>query len=294
MLGPTPIVMAPLKRVAVKPRFTMRRLTRLAVWGSVAATALLAAVLSGRGDVGSQRVAAALSSLHLASLRPLKQDHATAEITAQIPDRSGSQSPEQEPAISDLANTVHSLAQDRDHILVRLAAVEHNLDDMTGSVAHQIEAAKTASQPPADDGPAVAAAVGSATVAATPTASTAAAPTMPAPAIAATPPAPAATAATTSVQTPATEYAVDLGGASFIQALNTRWAEVHAAHPQLFEGLKPVVTLKETARTRHVELRLLVGPLPNVEAASRLCASLATLRPPCRPTKLDGPHLALR
>lgn len=305
MLGPAPIVMAPAKRMAAKPSFTTRRLVRLALWGSLATAALLVAVVSGRGDIGPQRVVAALSSLHLASLWPLHRDRAAGEVTVRIPDRSGSQPPEQEPAINELANTVRGLAQDRDRILVRLAAVEHNLDDVTGSVARQIEAAKTASktasQPPADTEPTAATAAGSAPAAAMPIVEIAAPPALQPPAVAATLPAPpapppalTASAAATSVQPPVTEYAIDLGGASFIQALSAHWAEVHGAHPQLFEGLKPVVTLKETARTKHVELRLQVGPLPSAAAASRLCASLASLRPPCRPTTLDGPHLALR
>ncbi len=54
---------ADLKRPAAAVPVTMHGLWRLVVWGSTAATALLIAVLSSRGVVGSQRAAVAASTL---------------------------------------------------------------------------------------------------------------------------------------------------------------------------------------------------------------------------------------
>ena len=54
---------ADLKRAAPRVPVTMHGLWRLVVWGSTAATALLIAVLSSRGVVGSQRAAVAASTL---------------------------------------------------------------------------------------------------------------------------------------------------------------------------------------------------------------------------------------
>src|SRR5580700_5944977 len=48
---------------AAKVPVTMRGLWRLVLWGTTAATALLVAVLSSRGMVGSQRAAVAMSTL---------------------------------------------------------------------------------------------------------------------------------------------------------------------------------------------------------------------------------------
>jgi hypothetical protein len=58
--------------------------------------------------------------------------------------------------------------------------------------------------------------------------------------------------------------------------------------------LQAVATLKENPRSKRAELRLVVGPLPNPEAAAELCAALATFHVPCQPTNFEGQHLALQ
>ena len=89
-------------------------------------------------------------------------------------------------------------------------------------------------------------------------------------------------------------YAVDLGSAVSIQTLKARWSGTRSAHPQLFVGLQAVATLKEIPRSKHIELRLVVGPLPSPGAAAELCATLASFRVSCQPTNFDGQHLALQ
>lgn len=186
--------------------------------------------------------------------------------------------------------------------MTRLAAVEHNMDDMTGSITRQIEAAKAktaeASPPPwPNDAPPVPTTPATIASIVAPVA-----PAVPPPAGLATPippspltPAAAPTPLDAPGSAPApTAYAVDIGSALSIQALHARWAGIRSAHPQLFEGLQPVVKLKEIPQSNRVELRLVVGPLPSAEAAAQLCASLAVFRLFCQPTSFDGKHLALQ
>jgi hypothetical protein len=163
---------------------------------------------------------------------------------------------------------VRDLAADDDQIKSRLAAVEHNMDDVTGSIAQQAARATTAAAPatpsPWPDGPAVAA----------------------------TPAAIAAVVAPPLAMP--MEYGVDIGSALSIQALRARWAGIHSAHPELFDGLVPTVTLRDTPRSNRPELRLVVGPLAGADAATKLCSVLASYRLFCQPTIFAGQHLALQ
>jgi hypothetical protein len=52
--------------------------------------------------------------------------------------------------------------------------------------------------------------------------------------------------------------------------------------------------LREVPPTGRVELRLLVGPLANAEAAAKLCAALVPYRLACQPTPFSGQHVALQ
>jgi hypothetical protein len=93
---------------------------------------------------------------------------------------------------------------------------------------------------------------------------------------------------------PPAAYGADLGSAASVQALRARWAGIRTAHPELFAGMQAVVMLDETARPKHAELRLVVGPLQSPGAAVELCATLATFRLSCQPTSFAGQHLALQ
>lgn len=278
-------VNAPSQKLMAKPAFTMQSLWRLALWGSTASVALLVAILTTRSEVGSQRAGMAFSLL----FGPHRGQAATQ--VAQHPF-------DAESAARQLAQAVRGLAEDRDRLMTRLAAVEHNMDDMTGSITRQIEEAKArtaeASVPPwPNDAPPLAA--DPATLASV------VAPVVPAPgAMALLPPSlPMAAAdqappdgSTTALQP--TAYGVDIGGAASIQALHTRWAGTRSAHPELFAGLQPFVTLKQSPRSNRVELRLVVGPLPSGKAAAQLCASLAAVQQSCQPTMFKGEHFALQ
>lgn len=252
------------------PAFTMQRFRRQAVWGAVAAVALLAAALSSRSEVGAQRAEGILSALQLSPSG-----------------RAASPRFDAEAATQQLAEAVHGLAADRDRLTTRLAAVEHDIDDMTGSISRQIEAAKAADvqalapwpgaqQPVPMTSAGIAAMVG------------------PSPATLAM----AASTAGESVDTAALDprpaaYGADIGSATSIKTLQSRWTSIRSAHPQLFEGLHPSVTLRENPRSNRTELRLVVGPFANAETAAQLCAALAAFKQICQPTMFDG-RLALQ
>jgi hypothetical protein len=99
-------------------------------------------------------------------------------------------------------------------------------------------------------------------------------------------------------RTPATltpiAYGADVGNGVSIKALQTRWTGLRFAHPEVFDGLQPLVSLRENVRTSRTELHLVVGPYPSAEAATQLCDQLVPFRIACQPTMFDGSHLALQ
>jgi hypothetical protein len=241
-------------KVAAKRLMTLKELGYLALWGATAAGALMIAVLAGRGEVASQRLATAFQGGEKAA---------------------GMHVFDAEAETRRLTDAVRGLATDGDRIKTRLAVVEHNMEDVTGSVSQQIKLSKAAAR--VVDGP---------TVLATATVSTAAA-------IPAAPPdtvAPFAAAPTLAE----TEYGVDIGSGLTLQALRVRWLALRSAHPELFEGLEPIVSVKESAHTKGIELRLVVGPFAHAGTAGELCASLGQFGLFCQPTIYDGQRLALR
>lgn len=256
MLGQADLMNATSRPVAAKTAFTAPRFLPPALWASAAAIALLLAILAGRSDLGAQRAAMIVSSLNLGSHQPLGPGQVTpAPFDA-------------ESATRQLAQAVRGLAEDRDRLTARLTALEHNVDDMTGSISRQAEAAKAAGAEPL----------------ASP------APWPDAPATGAAIPWPPDAAASL---VPLAGYGTDIGSALSLKALQARWAALRSAHPQLFQGLQAGVAVRDNPRSNRAELRLVVGPFSNKEAAAQLCAALAALRQFCQPTMFDG-RLALQ
>jgi hypothetical protein len=244
---------ADLKRTAPAVPVTMHGLWRLVVWGSTAATALLIAVLSSRGVVGSQRAAVAATTFRGSAVAVVQ--------SAPAPQQPAVRAFDAQAETKKLAETVRDLAADNDELKSRLAVVEHSVDDVTGSIARQAQS--TAPPPWPENGP---------PVPATPAAIAAViAPALPLP----------------------MEYGVDIGSAVSIQALRARWAGIRSAHPQLFDGLAPTIALSELPPSNRPELRLVVGPLVSADAAARLCRTLERYRLTCQPTIFAGRHLAL-
>jgi len=242
--------MAPDRKAPV----TMQGLWRLMMWGATAAAALLIAVISSRGVVGSQRAAVAVATISGGSSVAVKQP---GQATAEADNRPFDAQTE----TKRLSEAVRELASENDRLKARVGMVEHSVDDVTGSIAQQIKrAAATPAWPDSPPEP-----VTPANIAAV------VAPALPTP----------------------MEYGADIGTAVSIQALRARWAGIRSAHPQLFGDLVPTVSLSGQAPSTHPELRLVVGPFASAETAAQLCTSLQRFHQYCQPTIFAGQHLAL-
>jgi hypothetical protein len=268
--------------VAAKRPSAEQRLWRHTGWGLAAAAALSVAVLSSQGDGAAQKLAALLSS---SSSRP-----------APPPARQF----DPEAAARQLAQGMRTLADDRDRLAARLNALERDMRDMSSATKQQIEAAKaeaikTAKEPPPWPESAPPVPMTLADVAAmVKTVS-------PAPSGAADPPAATATPAAANAVEPtppettasiAQAYGVDLATASTMKSLHHRWASLRTAHPQLFEGIQPVVSVKQNPRTGRTELHLIVGPYASAETAAQFCDFVVPFHLNCQPTMFDGSRLA--
>jgi hypothetical protein len=91
----------------------------------------------------------------------------------------------------------------------------------------------------------------------------------------------------------ATGLGVDVGGAVNYEGLRTLWHSTKNSDPTLLEDLYPVVTVRENGKTHGVDLRLVVGPIADAEAAERLCTTLSAAHHYCQPVAFEGQRLAL-
>jgi hypothetical protein len=282
MLGRARDPKATSKSVAAGRPSPTQSVWRQAVWALAAVAALFVAVLSSRDDLAMQRVGALLLSFNL------------------VPAQTATHKFDAESAARQLAQALHGLADDRDRLATRLTALERDMDDMTGSIKKQIEAVKTAKSeappwpdnaPPVPMTPAdIAAMVKTVSPAPAPAAPAAASdPPSPSQATAAASPSPAEAPPAT-----ATAYGADIGTALTMKALHTRWTWLRTAHPALFEGLQPLVSLKQNARTNRTELHLVVGPYSNADAAEQFCDFIVPFHLTCQPAMFDGSRLALQ
>jgi hypothetical protein len=254
----------------VQPKFGLRDLFRLAIWGVSAASTLFIALYAATTEIGRDRLFVAFAEIHevlmptgVKPIRPLDA-------------REGRR----------LAETVRSLAADRDRLLARIATLEQSLDGITGSIARVEKAARTTS-PGSPNAPAQSVA----------------------PALSAAPAEPPPTRrapdedVTSSIPMPPqqpgsgaakTEFGIDLGSATTVEALRTAWTAALRRHGPLLEGLRPVVQMRERPRPGGMELRLIAGPVPNAAAAARLCVSMTAAGAICAPAVFEGQRLAVR
>ncbi|HEY8267792.1 MAG TPA: hypothetical protein VIG34_03930 [Xanthobacteraceae bacterium] len=161
--------------------------------------------------------------------------------------------------LARLSDAVRLLSADRERLAGRLEQIERSIGDITASVTRERPAALAIP-----------------TVAAAPPAQALAAPR----------------AAADSIAT-RTEFAVDLGGDTSVEALRALWATMRGNHPAL-ANLKPLVSIRDGGKPGVVELRLVAGPLANAAAAARICALLAVNQVACQTAVFDGQRLALR
>lgn len=241
----------------------LRKLRNFSVWIASAALAVALAVLASRSQVGAERLTA--------MFHPSRAQQSAGKFDAEAVTR-------------QLADALRVLASNDAQLRNRVAAVEQDLDDVTGSI-RKVAAASEAKQ--ADTGPTLSA-----------TAALTASGEIPPPAAAFSPSEPAKPAAqvTAPVATPAlppTQYGVDIGSGLSLQALRARWQTLRQEHPALLEGMQPIVTVREAPRSK-IELRLVVGPLSQPGAASQLCQALTMFGLFCQPAVYDGQHLALK
>jgi hypothetical protein len=289
-------------------------LWRLGAWGGAAAVALAALAITTQTESASERL-----QLAFAAGPPPARAVATVAITPRPL--------EKDAETQRLETQVRALAADRDRLMARLASLERNLEDMTGSIKRQAvqdAAAPPAKAPvPAATPQAAAPAPAPSTPAAAPQASIAMPPAiaplaMPAatdgpspwPNPTAPPTAPpmaeplSVPAATHVASIPATELAaepsrpkkieigVDIGGAPSLDVLNLRWVAVKANFGPLLTGLHPRAV--HNRRPGSTDYRLLVGPLPTAAAATHLCARFVAARVTCRAARFEGEQLVQR
>jgi hypothetical protein len=298
-----------LNRNAEVPHLGMQALWRLAIWGGLATFALFAAVITAYSNAGSQRQAASTASGQEAPGQETVQSRISA---GEFPARSGETAEE----IRHLAEAVRTLAADRDQVLTRIAALERNLDGVTGTIRRdrianppQASLQSPPQSPVAATGAAPAArpetsaapvTEGTITPAQTP------APQPSGPSDAAQMAAPdagnraeAPPANLARVIAPAEPLAaagglgVDVGGAGNYEGLRTLWHTTKNSDPALLGELYPVVTVRENGKTHGVDLRLVVGPIADAEAAARLCTTLSAAHHYCQPVAFEGQRLSM-
>ena len=278
--------------------FDMGSLRRLALWGGAAALALLVAVVTSYSDDNSRRLMAA--DTQKASVPPSQLASRLPEIDAQT---------------QRLAGVVDSLAADRERLMARIGTIERNLEDVTGTIKRQAvdtSGAASAALPAPATNASAAAPASRETVQETAKDVVKGVTTTPAPgpldilaarqpataeAQPASPEALANLSAIRSDDAAATElskveFGVDVGGAVNFDGLRVLWTSTKGSNAALFEALHPVVAVRENSRTKNAELRLVVGPLANVEHAARLCANLSAARRYCQPVAFEGQRLA--
>jgi hypothetical protein len=249
------------------------------IWGLAATAALGVAALSSRDDAAAQKASALLASFTAPAVPPAPKF-------------------DPEAASRQLAQGVRTLADDRDRLATRLTAMEREMRDTNGATKQQIEAAKAeaikiAKQAPpwpesAPPVPMTLADVAVMVKTVSPAPSEAADPPAATPAVASTAePGPPETTASVGQS-----YGVDLGTAATMKALHQRWASLRAGHPQLFDGIQPMVSIKENPRTGRTELHLVIGPYANAETAAQFCDFVVPFRLNCQPTMFDGSRLA--
>jgi hypothetical protein len=285
------------------PQFGMQALLRLAIWGGLATVALFAAAISAYSNAGSQRLTAPT-----ASGQGTVQPRTSAAEFGVGPGETAEE-------IRRLAEAVRTLATDRDQVLTRIAALERNLDGVTGTIKRD----RTANPPPAPSQSPLqnpSASTGSAPAARpeTPPAAVTEAAISPPPTPASQPSGPgdaaqmavpdAANRAVASASNPvraaapaeplaaAAGLGVDVGGAVNYEGLRTLWRSTKNSDPALLDELYPLVAVRENSKTHSAELRLVVGPVADAETAARLCMTFSATHHYCQPVAFEGQRLS--
>src|ERR1700681_693778 len=292
----------------------MRPLFRIATWGVCSVVAVGAVIFAGRTEVGAERAGVALAALR----------DAPNDLIAHPANLLATSSPGTDAETRRLADTVRKLSADRDRLATRVAALEQNLNDLTGSISRDRSAGSNGAGPsgPRPDDKADTAPLAAIAAPATAPSDTASqngddARTAPPSAAANSVPLPrpnrmatiqsyvnststpgaGAGADTRVVAPPPTAnplpeaspngFAIDLGTATNVNTLRAHWGSVKTAHAALLDGLRPLVSVRTSARPGFTEFHLVAGPIVDADVATRLCAALTSVRVPCRPATFD-------
>jgi hypothetical protein len=275
----------------------MQALWRLAGWGSVATLALFVAVITAYSGTGWSGT----GSSGTGSQRQPPLDQGAARPRAGDTDET-----------RHLAETVRALAADRDQAFARIAALEHTLDGLTGSIKRAAQAQPTAQPVTALPPPDPAATTGAAPsrpeappieVAISPASVPPPQPVVPQASLQQTAAGAAEAASRMAAITPTRPtlpgepvtggIGLDVGGAISYDGLRTLWQSTKTNDPGLLDDLYPVVAVRENSKTHGIDLRLLVGPIVDMETAAHLCATLIAAHRYCQPVAFDGQRLSL-
>jgi hypothetical protein len=128
----------------------LKPLLRLCAWGGGACTAVAIVVMAAQSDIGGRRAEQAVASLSGTPTNQMAQT-ASADLLARA---------DAERESRRLGDAIRILAGDRDRLAGRLALLERNIEDLTGSVARvaahphpPAEPAKPVEAPPAASPP---------------------------------------------------------------------------------------------------------------------------------------------
>lgn len=280
---------------------------RLCGWGSSAVLALGALALTIQSDLGRTRIDVLVGNA------PPPQSMRTAQVEPRVP--------EKDPETLRLQAEVRALIVDRDRIAMRFATLERHLDEVTGSVQRQAAApAPSPTAPPPQVAavsttpaappktaipiidplalPAITGSIGGWPQAAEPEQEPARAAALETRDV---PRAPSPLAALPVQEEPISpaprlggkaEYGIDLGGARDMEALRQRWATIKANLGPLLTGLQPIAV--RDRKPGSTELRLVVGPMPNLAAARQVCTRFAAAHVSCQASKFDGESIVQR
>ena len=316
---------------AEPPQLGMQTLWRLAIWGGVATLALFVAVISVFfSSTGSNRQTASaptgqITTAQVSSAQGTATQGTAAQKAAQSQTSAGESAPRAGDTVEEtrrLAEAIRALAADRDQALSRIAALERNLDGVTGTITRDTgttkrDLAPILPPPPSQSlpqSPSAAASTAPPARPETPAAPVTETAVTPAPTSAsqqsgvgdAAPITAAAADATTGpaanpvhVSTPAEQalaaagLGIDVGGAGNYEGLRTLWHSTKNSDPALLEGSYPLVAVRQNGKTHAADLRLVIGPIADAETAARLCSTLAAAHHYCQPVAFEGQRLSM-
>jgi hypothetical protein len=240
-------------------KFGWRDLLRISLWAVSAASAMIVAVYAGSSGTGRDRLRQVFAEVH-ETLIP-----SGAQAVQPLDAREGRR----------LADTVRILVADRERLVARIATLEQNVESVTGSIA-KVEKSIQAPTPAPEISPRVVQTPEETTSSISPPASVPSPPSAPSPNVT------------------KTEFGVDLGSATSVEALRAAWTAALRRHAKLLVGLRPVVQMRERPHPAGTEFRLVAGPIANAASAARICATLTAAAAVCAPAVFDGQRLAAR